>query len=115
MLPALLKYEDKIGMAFSIESRLPFMDYRLVDFAFSLGKSYKIRDGWSKWVLRQSMSGILPEEIRLRRDKKGFPTPLDRILNDNPNLKTHIPPNVYDDWIRWRYLSLSLWRELFEI
>jgi len=115
MLPALLKYEDKLGMAFSIEARLPFLDYRLVNFVFSLGETYKIKNGWSKHILRQSMQNILPEEIVFRKDKKGFPTPLNSILEQNAHLKKQIPPEITNEWIKWRYLSLRFWRETFEI
>ena len=62
-------------MAFSLEARVPFLDYRLVEFLFTLPASYLIRDGWTKWLLRQAMAGTLPEKIRWRRDKMGFVTP----------------------------------------
>lgn len=76
-LPALLRYEDKNSMAFSIEARVPFLDYRLVEFMFSLPGSQKIRAGITKFVLRNAMQGILPEKIRMRTDKIGFSTPED--------------------------------------
>ncbi len=74
-LPGLLKYEDRNSMAFSVESRLPFLDYRLVEFLFSLPSDMKIRHGYTKWVLRQGMRGVLPEKIRWRVSKLGFATP----------------------------------------
>jgi asparagine synthase (glutamine-hydrolysing) len=74
-LPTLLHYEDRNSMAFSIESREPFLDHRLVELAFSLPAEDKIRDGWSKYILRQAMQDYLPEKITFRRDKKGFVTP----------------------------------------
>ncbi|MEW6096096.1 MAG: asparagine synthase (glutamine-hydrolyzing) [bacterium] len=76
-LPALLHYEDRNSMAFSVEARLPFLDYRLVEFIFSLPSSQKIRDGITKIVLRNAMKGILPEKVRMRMDKMGFVTPGD--------------------------------------
>jgi asparagine synthase (glutamine-hydrolysing) len=75
MLPALLKYEDKLGMAFSLEARVPLLDYRLVEQAFTLPSDMKYTKGWGKYILRLAMEGVLPEEIQWRRDKKGFPTP----------------------------------------
>jgi asparagine synthase (glutamine-hydrolysing) len=60
-LPQLLRYEDRNSMAFSIESRVPFLDYRLVEFISSLPSSMKIRHDWTKWVLRQAMAEVLPE------------------------------------------------------
>ena len=62
-------------MAFSLEARVPFLDYRLVEYVFSLPPHLLIRDGWTKWVLRQAMDGVLPEEICWRRTKLGFATP----------------------------------------
>jgi asparagine synthase (glutamine-hydrolysing) len=57
------------SMVFSIVERFPFLDYRLVEYAFSLPAAQKIRNGWTKWVLRQAMEGILPEEVRWKRGK----------------------------------------------
>jgi asparagine synthase (glutamine-hydrolysing) len=81
-LPALLRYEDRNSMAFSLEARVPFLDYRLVEFCFSLPVTQRIRDGWTKWVLRQAMDGILPEQVRWRRSKLGFATPEQRWLQE---------------------------------
>jgi len=75
ILPSLLHYEDRNSMAFSIEARLPFLDYRLVEFAFGLPAEQKIRGGVSKAILRNSMRGVLPEAVRTRKDKMGFVTP----------------------------------------
>jgi asparagine synthase (glutamine-hydrolysing) len=75
VLPGLLHYEDRNSMAFSLETRLPFLDYRLVEFSFSLPVEQKIKDGMSKVVLRNAMAGILPEAVRNRVDKMGFVTP----------------------------------------
>ncbi|MHB8160200.1 MAG: asparagine synthase (glutamine-hydrolyzing) [Thermoleophilia bacterium] len=74
-LPALLRYEDKNSMAFSVESRVPFLDPRLVEYIFSLPAEAIIGSGWNKRVMREALSGILPEKIRRRRWKVGFTTP----------------------------------------
>lgn len=74
-LPKLLRYEDRNSMAFSLETRLPFLDYRLVEMVFGLPLNYRIHKGWSKWILRRSLSHQLPSEICWRRTKLGFPTP----------------------------------------
>jgi asparagine synthase (glutamine-hydrolysing) len=71
-LPALLRYEDRNSMAHSIEARVPFLDHRLVEFAFSLPGDYKVRGVETKHVLRSALHGILPEPIRTRTDKIGF-------------------------------------------
>ena len=62
-------------MAFSIEARMPFMDHRLVSFIFSLPARQKIHKGWTKYIMREALKGIIPESIRTRTDKIGFVTP----------------------------------------
>jgi asparagine synthase (glutamine-hydrolysing) len=74
-LPRLLKYEDRNSMAHSIEARVPFTDYRLVDYVFSIPSVYKIRNGWTKWLLRLAVKDLLPTEIVWRKDKIGFEAP----------------------------------------
>ncbi len=74
-LPSLLHYEDRNSMAFSIESRVPFLDHRLVEFAFSLTDSDLINSGETKRILRNGLTDIIPHEIANRKDKKGFVTP----------------------------------------
>lgn len=74
-IPSLLHYEDRSSMAFSIEARVPFLDYRLVELAFQLPAALKIRGGDTKVVLREAMKRHLPASILERRDKKGYPTP----------------------------------------
>lgn len=70
-----LRYEDRLASAWSVESRLPFMDYRLVEFLLGLPERLKLRAGRSKVVLREAMRGVIPDAIRERRDKMGFVAP----------------------------------------
>jgi asparagine synthase (glutamine-hydrolysing) len=74
-LRSLLRYEDRNAMAFSIETRLPFLDFRLVDYALSLGAELNIKAGRRKNILRKAVSGLIPPEIENRADKMGFTTP----------------------------------------
>jgi len=74
-LTALLHYEDRNSMAFSIESRVPFLDVRLVEYIAALPLNQKIRNGITKFSLREAIKGIVPETIRCRMDKMGFVTP----------------------------------------
>jgi asparagine synthase (glutamine-hydrolysing) len=73
-LPMLLHWEDRDSMAHSIESRVPFLDYRLVEFLSGLPDELKLWGGTTKRVLREAMGGTLPEQVRLRQDKIGFAT-----------------------------------------
>jgi asparagine synthase (glutamine-hydrolysing) len=74
-LPVLLRYEDRNSMAWSVESRVPFLDYGFVEFLAGIPDGLKLRDGVTKCLMRDALRGLLPESIRTRRDKMGFVTP----------------------------------------
>jgi asparagine synthase (glutamine-hydrolysing) len=76
MLPILLRQFDRVSMAHGIETRMPFMDWRLVTYGFSLPETSKIGGGFTKRVLRIAMEGLVPDTIRLRTNKIGFVSPL---------------------------------------
>ena len=71
----LLRYEDRNSMAFSIESRVPFLDHRLVEFIRTLPTDQKIYGGWTKYVLRKMLNNKINDNVVWRKDKKGFVTP----------------------------------------
>jgi len=130
-LPSLLQYEDRNSMAFSIESRVPFLDHRLAEFIFSLNDKDKINRGVTKKILRDAMSRILPEKITNRKDKKGFVTPGEvkwlrgplKFLMDDNNLKIDFLEmrkvrSVFDEFRKgnnrhanlvWRIAVLNYW------
>lgn len=137
-LQALLKYEDRNSMAFSTEGRVPFLDYRLVEFLFSLPSNFKLHNGFSKFVFRQGMGGILPEKIRWRTTKLGFSTPerlwqktslrpLIELALDDPILEPYIhrerareyldkvQQSQQSDFTPWRWLNLALWMKGFNL
>ena len=75
-LQTLLHFEDRNSMAFSLESRVPFLNHKLVEFAFSLTNSDKINNkAETKYILRESLKKVLPQAVYERKDKKGFVTP----------------------------------------
>ena len=74
-LHELLMKQDQMSMAASVESRVPFLDHKLVEFTATLPERLKLRGWTTKYVLRQSMKGVLPEAI-LSRPKMGFPVPI---------------------------------------
>jgi len=78
-IPAVCRYEDRNSTANSLEMRVPFLDHRLVSFCLNLTNDYKIKNGWTKHILRKVMND-LPKEIRYRRDKKGFSVPEENFL-----------------------------------
>lgn len=71
-LPTLLRYEDRNSMGYGVESRLPFMDYRLLELALALPTRLKISNGYGKWALRRIAADAVPDSIRLNRRKRGF-------------------------------------------
>lgn len=81
-IPALLHNEDGNSMAFSIESRVPFLDYRIVEFAIALDGKYKISNQWTKWIIRKACRDYLPKEVAKRKNKMGFPAPFARWLRE---------------------------------
>jgi asparagine synthase (glutamine-hydrolysing) len=139
MLPGLLRYEDRNSMAFSLETRLPFLDYRIVEYVFSLPPEQKIKQGLTKVILRDAMGDILPEEVRNRRDKMGFVTPEDvwfrTVLRDQiydiissksfsergyfntGKLKeifnNHCSGKINNGAVIWRCVNLELWFRVF--
>jgi len=134
-LPSLLQYEDRNSMAFSIESRVPFLDHRLVEFAFSLCNDDKIKGIETKRILRQSLKGVLPEAIVNRKDKKGFVTPgetkwlrgpLHHLVDINysnlPFLRKDLVKNIMEKHrngdnsksvLAWRIATLNYWIQNF--
>jgi asparagine synthase (glutamine-hydrolysing) len=136
LLPSLLRYEDRNSMAFSIETRLPFLDWRLVEFAFALPDHAKLSGDTTKAILRESLADRIPKSVLDRRDKMGFETPLDpwlrgthagevrrRLLGHGP-LHDWVNADVLRDELElylagrrdiglqvWRWLSLQSWAE----
>lgn len=107
-LPTLLHYEDRNSMAFSIESRVPFLNHELVEFAFSLPNDFKLTKT-TKLLLRESMKGIIPDAIRTRKDKKGFVTP-----GETKWLRGPLKHLVKSDALDYSFIDHSAIRSLFD-
>jgi asparagine synthase (glutamine-hydrolysing) len=103
-LPLYLRIEDRNSMAHSIETRLPFLDYRLVELGIQTGPEWKIRGPWNKYSLRNAMKGVLPEIVRSRVDKMGFPVsarewfsgPLNRLVRDTLTQRNSPASELFD-------------------
>ena len=139
-IPQLLRYADRNAMAFSREVRNPFLDYRLVEFIFSLPANYKIRRGRNKFILREAMRGIIPKKVINRFDKVGYITPESkwlrgplkdwaqgklfgkrlRELESYPELEVrlyweeHQAGKRDNRWRIWPWISLSVWLSMIE-
>ncbi len=139
-LPSLLRYEDRNSMHFSIEGRVPFLDFNLAEYIFSLADEAIIKNGWNKFILRQATTDLLPDIINKRRNKIGFTTPeydwfmrmKNRIyhlfLSESFSKRKYFnQPEVLkafqqfiegkndDTMLFWRLLNVELWlREFFD-
>ncbi len=139
-LEHLLKWEDRNSMHFSLEARLPFLDYRVVEHCLSLPSKEIIRQGMTKHILRRQTAGLLPESIRDRTDKTGFDTPEDEwfrkenfrefisdVINSesfrgmgyvNPDMasvlyKMHLDRKINISKDIWKWINLYLWKNKF--
>ncbi|UZE58459.1 asparagine synthase C-terminal domain-containing protein [Aeromonas veronii] len=81
-VPYLTHYEDRMSMAWAREVRLPFLDFRLVEFCLRLPENMKIRNGWTKYILREALNDLLPKSIAWRKDKQGFVNPQEEWLKN---------------------------------
>lgn len=100
-MQVLLKMADNMSMASSIENRSPFLDYRLVQYAFSLPDKYKINDGITKYIIKKIARKIIPKEIADRIDKRGFAAPINLWFNWGANGqygREQYKESIYSDW-----------------
>ena len=136
-LPQLLRYADRNAMAFSRETRFPFLDYELVDWLIALPDAAYVDRGWQKSILRSATGDLLPSKIRWRADKVGYAAPLDLWLRDAlkewarerlfegrvreisgydeaaiTGLWRDHQSGVNNSWALWRWISLSEWLDL---
>lgn len=133
-LPHLLRYEDKNSMRFSIETRLPFLDYQLLETSLSLAFSAKVHKGWTKYVLRSAMERDLTKDILWRKNKVGFEGPRNILTRNETHLMQHIStiknskllaeildPNkiellemAHRQPVQfWRLLNIAIWENTF--
>jgi asparagine synthase (glutamine-hydrolysing) len=135
-LPELLKVEDRNAMRFGVETRLPFLDHKLVEFCLQAPVQAKLNNGWTKWMLRAAMDGKMPPAIVWRKDKKGFEAPekvwisqltkeMESILSESP-----LSAGLYtrgDPWsitkglidknpkLAWRIFCVEKWMRVFNV
>lgn len=136
-LPHMLRWEDRNSMANSIESRVPFLDHRLVERSFEIPSIYKIHKGIQKHILRAAMRNIVPDTILNRKDKIGFATPTVEwtlsLLKEPIREILHSPsflsrnyihgkkvltmynkdPKLFGENELWRIMNAELWHRTF--
>ncbi len=106
LLPALLHVEDRMSMAVSLESRVPLLDHRIIELVASIPPMFKYKGGQSKYILRQAVQGLIPEKILLRKDKMGFPVPLNEWYGKEP-LRSFVRDHLLGAQARSRSLFRS--------
>ena len=135
-LEALLNSLDKMTMSASLAARVPFLDHKVVEFAMSLPRHMKLRNGETKYILKQALKGIIPDRV-IQRQKKGFGTPINQYMLDRMGnfvehtllnsplrkrglfdydfiarlLAEHRAERVNYSFFLWSLLNLSLWYE----
>jgi asparagine synthase (glutamine-hydrolysing) len=136
LLPALLHVEDRMSMAHGLESRVPFLDHPLVEFAATAPADVKFPGGRAKQMLKESFADVIPASIAGRRDKMGFPVPLAEWFHgelrewigdvfasadaaDLPFLNRDAVRRAFDGAApfsrkTWGLLSLELWRRMLK-
>ena len=135
LLPALLQVEDRMGMAHGIESRVPLLDHRLVELVATIPANFKLRDGEMKYIFKKVVNKYLPDSVKNRTDKMGFPLPLnlwmkeelkdyihdilsskkalERDLVDNRMVLQKIDKEGKFSRNIWGMLSLEIWQKKF--
>lgn len=129
-LPHLLRYADRNSMRHSIEARLPFLDHQLVESAFGVDNRFKIRNGWTKHLLRVALAGLVPHDILWRKVKLGFEAPdaawleaastemraaigrsaiVTRMCKDKPDF------DKIDRGTLWRLYSIAKWEDIYAV
>ncbi|MCT2564652.1 asparagine synthase (glutamine-hydrolyzing) [Chryseobacterium herbae] len=127
-LPELLKWEDKNSMSYSVETRLPYLDYNFVETCLSINNHYKIRKGWSKYLLRKNMEKHLPDQITYNRRKIGFEAPVDQwwprseqildVINNSKIIKEISKKKftfIADRDLEWRLYNIAVWERLYNM
>ena len=135
LLPTLLQIEDRVSMAVSLESRVPLLDKRIVELAAKMPPSYKFSGGRTKYMLLQSVKDVVNKKVIQRKDKMGFPTPLnewiggplkeyalDILLSQSARNRGYVDPQKVEKAIfkenkfsrdMWGLLNLEVWHKTF--
>lgn len=122
----LVHYADARSMYYSIESRMPFMDHRLIEFSLSIPDCYKVHNGFTKYFARLAFDGKLPDEITWRKDKMGWPVPTARWMNEDLAKWTDekisaskilkglgFGDRVFSKKLKPRAMNVAIWHDVF--
>lgn len=110
-LTHILRGDDRMFMAFSVESRVPFIDYRYVEAATQIPENIKIKNGYTKYLLRKHIEGKLPDEVVWRKNKMGWPSPRKRWIE---RLDKKRVEDLFSDARSAKYFNLKKIYKLYE-
>jgi len=106
LLPALLHVEDRVSMAFSIETRVPLLNREIAELCGRCPPTIKFKNGEPKYLLRKAVEKLLPQKIISRKDKMGFPVPLNEWIKENKKVR---------DFVFGAILESNFTREIFNL
>jgi asparagine synthase (glutamine-hydrolysing) len=116
LVPYWLSSGDKSDMAVPVEVRCPFVDHLVIEFGMRTPSAYLIRDGWHKWLLRKAVEPFLPSEVVWRREKMGYPFPVEEMISTMPDAVRSMiikQGGQKIDQGLWHHISYVLWRNQF--
>ena len=127
-IPQLLRWEDMNSMAYGIETRLPYLDYKFVETCLSINNNFKIFTGWSKYILRKNLQKHIPDEIAWNRKKIGFNPPIEEwwprseeitnTINKSLIIKElfkHKFNYINDRDFEWKLYNIAIWEKLYDM
>ena len=127
-IPQLLRWEDMNSMAYGIETRLPYLDYKFVETCLSINNNFKIFTGWSKYILRKNLQKHIPDEIAWNRKKIGFNPPIEEwwprseeitnTINNSQIIKELFKDKfiyINDRDFEWKLYNIAIWEKLYDM
>ena len=127
-IPQLLRWEDMNSMAYGIETRLPYLDYKFVETCLSINNNFKIFTGWSKYILRKNLQKHIPDEIAWNRKKIGFNPPIEEwwprseeitnSINNSQIIKELFKDKfnyINDRDFEWKLYNIAIWEKLYDM
>ena len=127
-IPQLLRWEDMNSMAYGIETRLPYLDYKFVETCLSINNTFKIFTGWSKYILRKNLQKHIPDEIAWNRKKIGFNPPIEEwwprseeitnTINNSQIIKELFKDKfnyINDRDFEWKLYNIAIWEKLYDM
>lgn len=127
-IPQLLRWQDINSMKNGIETRLPFLDHRLVEVCLSFNHKFKFHNGWSKYLIRKNLAKHVPDQIVWNKKKIGFNAPLNEWWPRSPHILDAINASkiigelfskkfkyIKDRELEWRLYNIAVWEKMYQM